>query len=160
MPSVMVGGSPAPEPIGASFDSVSGSFSETETITPRFTALSTSVNEPGTGLADGHGTSFTSSLVTSMPTLKGWVATTACVRATSTSRTGRLFSASHTPYAGDGGHENGYGEHYQRSCVPIHQSSLANSLRRICDVAVRTMLLPQFLLMRPRIGRSSRKLWL
>ena len=99
MPSVIVGGRPAPEPIGASFDSVSGSFSETATITPRFTTLSTSVNEPGTGLAAGHGTSFRSSLVTNVPTLRGCVATTACVRATSTSRTGRLFSASHTPYA-------------------------------------------------------------
>ena len=62
-------------------------------MTPRFTALSISVNMPGTGLAAGHGTSFKSSLVTSVPTLSGCVATTACVRATSTSRTGMLFTA-------------------------------------------------------------------
>jgi len=37
--SVIVGGRPAPEPTGASFDSVSGSFSETATTTPRFTTL-------------------------------------------------------------------------------------------------------------------------
>ena len=93
MPSVIVGGRPAPEPTGASFDSVSGSFSETATTMPRFTTLSISVNEPGTGVAAGQATSLRSSLVTSVPTAMGCVATTACVRATSTSRMGRLCTA-------------------------------------------------------------------
>ena len=49
MPSGIVGGSPPPEPSGASLDSVSGSFSATSTIAPRFRTSSILVNEPGTG---------------------------------------------------------------------------------------------------------------
>ena len=58
MPSGIVGGSPPPAPSGASLDSVSGSFSATSTMAPRFTTLSILVNEPGTGFRAGHGTSF------------------------------------------------------------------------------------------------------
>ncbi len=58
MPSGIVGGSPPPAPSGASFDSVSGSFSATSTMAPRFTTASILVNAPGTGLRAGQGTSF------------------------------------------------------------------------------------------------------
>ena len=58
------------------------------TMAPRLSTPSILVNEPGTGFARGQGTSFTSSLVTNVPTGSRVAATTACRLATSTSRTG------------------------------------------------------------------------
>src|SRR4030095_16755503 len=67
MPVGIVGGSPAPASTGASLLSVSGSFSRTVTTRPRFTTASVLDNAPGTGLLDGHATSFTSLSVRRAP---------------------------------------------------------------------------------------------
>ena len=63
----MAGGRPAPEDIGATRESVIGSFSSTAEISPLPTSASPDANEPGMGLAFGHATSFTSSLERRVP---------------------------------------------------------------------------------------------
>ncbi len=59
MPGGIDGGRPAPASSGASLVSVSGSFSPTVVINPRFTTSSTLVKAPGTGLPAGHCTTLT-----------------------------------------------------------------------------------------------------
>src|SRR6185436_1890621 len=58
MPSGMTGGSPAPASSEATLVIVIGSFSAIGVITPRLTSSLGSLNEPATGLRDGHGTTL------------------------------------------------------------------------------------------------------
>ncbi len=88
MPGGMVGGSPAPASSGASFDSVTGSFSRIDAITPRLTTSSGLSCAPGSGVREGQGTTFTSPAASRAPIGSGLAATSTKVCATSTSRTG------------------------------------------------------------------------
>ncbi len=97
MPSVIVGGRPAPAPTAASLASVSGSFSANRHDQPAVDDLLDLVNPPGIWFAAGQGTSLTSSFVSIVPSVSGRAATTACALATSTSRTGMLRTARYTP---------------------------------------------------------------
>ncbi len=96
MPAGMVGGRPPPDAFGASLPSVIGSFSPIVTMAPRSTTASTEVKEPGTGLLDGHPTSFTLSADNSEPTGIGAAATAILTCATSTCRTGIRWTARYT----------------------------------------------------------------
>src|SRR5580704_4858389 len=97
MPGGIVGGNPAPDARGASLDSVTGSFSLSDSIAPRPTISSGLENPPGTCESVGQGTTFNWSAVSIVPTGTAWLATTVNVFATGTSRTGRLSRARYTP---------------------------------------------------------------
>src|SRR5262245_6470154 len=97
MPGGIDGGKPAPDSIGASLVSVSGSFSATAATRPRSTIGLTSANAPGTGFLAGQATSLTSCSVILDPVGRLRAATATKVCATSTSRTGMLLTAAYTP---------------------------------------------------------------
>src|SRR5688500_2872495 len=97
MPGVMVGGGPAPAPFAASFSSVIGSFRATLVMTPRSRTASMLSKPPSSGVPAGHGTSFTDSRVSSLPSGSCTAATTACFVAISTRRSGMLLIARYTP---------------------------------------------------------------
>jgi len=75
IPAVMVGGRPAPAAASATLDEVSGSFSTTDAMRPRFTTSSTVVYPPETGLPAGHATRRTSLGVSIVPTGRAFEAT-------------------------------------------------------------------------------------
>src|SRR5438093_9624867 len=97
IPGGIDGGRPAPDPIGASLVSVSGSFSPIVMINPRFTTSFAAANDPCTGFRDGQATSLTSFSATFVPVGRLWAATTTNVCATSTYRTPSLLMARYTP---------------------------------------------------------------
>ena len=75
MPAVIVGGSPPPASLAATFVAVIGSFSATGVMTPRSTSSSTVLKPPATGLLAGQATSFTSLALSKVPTASGLFAT-------------------------------------------------------------------------------------
>ena len=76
IPGGMVGGRPAPAPSFATLESVSGSFSATESMRPRLTTWSTRVYAPGIMLAAGQGMTLTSLGPIIVPTGSACAATT------------------------------------------------------------------------------------
>src|SRR5262245_59205380 len=135
IPGGIEGGRPAPDPIGASLVSVSGSFSATAATRPRSTIGLTSENVPGTGFLAGQATSLTSFSVIRDPVGRLRAATATNVCATSTSRTGTLLTAAYTP---------------RLAIVAVTVAKAITTTVRV----VRFMLSPRLLLLRARGCRA------